>query len=116
MKFYNCHYIVTDAQGRITSGWSDGPHCDRDTTGAICINEQGGYQFRLFPDGEENPNLFTHDMIPLYKWDSENQKVLKRTDEEIKNDRQALPKPKPSAQEQMRADIDFLAALQGIVL
>lgn len=55
-------------------------------------------------------------MIPLYKWDSENHKVLKRTDEEIENDRQALPKPKPSAQEQIRADIDFLAALQGIVL
>lgn len=32
------------------------------------------------------------------------------------DDRQALPKPKPSAQEQIRADIDFLAALQGIVL
>lgn len=116
MKFYNCHYITTDAQSHITSGWSDGPHPDRDTTGAVCINDQGGYQFRLFPDGEENPNLFTHDMIPLYKWDSENQKVVKRTDEEIENDRQALPKPKPSAQEQMRADIDFLAALQGIIL
>ena len=23
--FYNKHYIVTDAQGRITDGWSDGP-------------------------------------------------------------------------------------------
>lgn len=115
-KFYNRHYITTDANRRITSGWSDGPLRDRDTTDAICINEQGGYQFRLFPGGEENPPLYTMDGIPLYKWDSENQKVVKRTNEEIENDRQALPKPKPSVQEQMRADIDFLAALQGIVL
>lgn len=116
MDYYNKHYITTDAQARIISGWSNGPHPDHDTTGAICINERGSYQFRLSPNGEENPNLFTVDMIPLYKWDSENQKIVKRTDEEIENDRQALPKPKPSAQEQLRADIDFLAALQGIVL
>lgn len=116
IEFYNKHYILIDIKNQIISRWSDGPEPTRDISNAICINEQGGYQFRLFPDGEENPNLFTFDMIPLYKWDSENHKVLKRTDEEIENDRQALPKPKPSAQEQIRADIDFLAALQGIVL
>lgn len=64
---YNRHYITTDAQSRITDGWSDGPHPDRDATGAICINEQGGYQFRLFPGGEENPPLYTMDGIPLYR-------------------------------------------------
>ena len=26
MNNYNKHYITTDAQGRITDGWSDGPH------------------------------------------------------------------------------------------
>ena len=66
---YNKHYITTDAQGLITSGWSDGPHPDRDATNAICINEQGGYQFRLFPGGEENPPLYTMDGVPLYRWD-----------------------------------------------
>ena len=64
---YNKHYITTDAQGLITSGWSDGPHPDRDATNAICINEQGGYQFRLFPGGEENPPLYTMDGVPLYR-------------------------------------------------
>lgn len=59
------HYIAIDAQGRITSGWSDGPQRDRDTTGAVCINEAGGYQFRLTPGGEENPPLYTEDGIPL---------------------------------------------------
>lgn len=112
--FYNKHYITTDVQGRIISGWSDGPHRDRDTTNAICINEQGGYQFRLTPGGEENPVLFTMDGVPLYRWDGE--QAVRRTGEEIEADRAAIPEPPPSAQEQMRADIDFLAAMQGVSL
>lgn len=84
-EFYNRHYITTDAQGCIVSGWSDGPHPDRDTTNAICINQQGGYQFRLFPDGEENPPLYAMDGVPLYRWDGE--RVMARTDEEIAADR-----------------------------
>ncbi len=92
--FYNKHYIITDTQSRITDGWSDGPHRDRDTAGAICINEQGGYQFRLLPDGEENPTLYTMDGIPLYRWDG---KPILRTDEEIEADRKARPEPEPNA-------------------
>ena len=113
-KFYNRHYITTDLQGHITSGWSDGPHPNRDTAGAICINEQGGYQFRLFPGGEENPPLYTMDGIPLYKWDGE--QAIPRTEEEIAADRAAIPEPPPSPQEQLRADVDFLAAMQGVSL
>lgn len=79
------HYITTDTQGRITSGWSDGPHPERDTTNAICINEQGGYQFRLFPGGEENPSLFGMDGIPLYKY--QNGEIILRDEEELKRDR-----------------------------
>ena len=82
---YNKHYITTDAQGLITSGWSDGPHPDRDATNAICINEQGGYQFRLFPGGEENPPLYTMDGVPLYRWAGES--AVPRTAEEIEADR-----------------------------
>ncbi len=84
-EFYNRHYIITDAQGRVTDGWSDGPHPDRDTAGAICINEQGGYQFRLFPGGEENPALYTMDGIPLYRWDGT--QAVRRRSEEIEADR-----------------------------
>lgn len=111
---YNRHYITTDTQGRITSGWSNGPHPDRDTSGAICINEEGGYQFRLFPSGEENPPLYTMDGIPLYRWDGE--AIVPRTEEEIAADRAAIPEPPPSPQEQLRADVDFLAAMQGVSL
>ncbi len=112
--FYNKHYIKVDERGRITDGWSDGPHPDRDTADAVCFNEQGGYQFRLFPGGEENPALYTMDGIPLYRWDG--QTVQLRADEEIGADRTAIPEPPPTAQEQLRADVDFLAALQGVSL
>lgn len=84
-SFCNKHYITTDAQGRITSGWSDGPRPNRDTANAICINEQGGYQFRLSPGGEENPALRTTDGIPLYKYDDG--QIVPRTEEELAADR-----------------------------
>jgi len=113
-EFYNHHYITTDAQGRITDGWSNGPHPERDTTGAICINEEGGYQFRLHPGGEENPPLYTMDGIPLYRWDRE--AIVPRTEEEIAAGRAAIPAPPPSEQERLRADVDYIAALGGITL
>lgn len=111
---YNRHYIAVDARDRIVYGWSDGSEPDRDTTEAICINEQGGYQFRITPEGEENPPIYTMDGIPLYRWDGE--QVVPRTEEEIAADRAAIPAPPPSAQEQLRADVDFLAAMQGVRL
>ena len=88
-EFYNKHYIKPDSYNRIIDCWSDGPHPDCDTADAICINEQGGYQFRLFPDGEENPSLYDAEGIPLYKWNR--QAVVKRTAEEIAADQSAIP-------------------------
>lgn len=113
-EFYNKHYITIDSQNRITAGWSDGPHPERDTSGAVCINNKGGYQFRLTPGGEENPPIYTMDGIPLYKWDGN--QAVKRTDDEIAADRAAIPAPPTTAQEQLRADVDFLAAMQGVSL
>lgn len=66
MEDYNKHYITVDGAGRITDGFSDAFRAPAD--GDICINERGGYQFRLFPDGEENPVLFGgEEMTPLYR-------------------------------------------------
>lgn len=112
--FYNKHYIEIDAQDCITDGWSDGPNGDRDTSSAFCINKEGGYQFRLFPDGEENPPLHTTDGIPLYEWDG--QAVRPRSEEEIEAERAAIPAPPPSELERLRADIDFLYAIGGVEL
>ena len=91
--FYSKHYILTDSTGCIIDGWSDGPQSGRDTAGAICINDQGGYQFRLDTGGEENPALRDMDGIPLYKWDGA--QVLPRTAEEMEADRAELPEPGP---------------------
>lgn len=92
MEMYNKHYITVDAESRITNGFSDAFR--QSTEADICINEQGGYQFRLFPGGEENPSLYDLDgMIPLYKWDGA--QIIQRTEEEIEADRAALPVPEP---------------------
>jgi hypothetical protein len=93
MEYCNKHYIVVDTQGRIVDGWSDGPHRGRPMDGAICINEEGGYQFRLYPNGPENPPLYTMDGLPLYKWDGE--AVIRRTEAEIAADQAALPGSPP---------------------
>ena len=106
-EIYNKHYIKPDSSNRIIDCWSNGPHPDRDTTNAICINEQGGYQFRFTPDGEENPFLYDADGIPLYKWDG--QAVVKRTAEEIAADRAAIPALPPSEMELLRQEVAKLS-------
>ena len=110
---YNKHYITIDPRGRITSGWSDGPHPSRDTTDAICINAEGGYQFRLFPGGEENPPLRTMDSIPLYRWDGE--QAIQRTEEEIAADRAAIPPSPhtPTAEERLDALENAMIVMMG---
>ena len=85
---FNRHYITIRSDGTITDTWSDGPRPDKDTSNAVCINEQGGYQFRFYPGGEENPSIYDMNGIPLYKWNGEN--VIPRTEEEIAADRAAL--------------------------
>jgi len=113
-EFYNKHYITIDDRGRITFGWSDGPYPNWDTAGAICIYDKGGYQFRLFPVGEENPALITMDGIPLYKWDGE--QVLPRTEAEIAIDRAAIPEPPPTEQERMEAQVTYTAMMTDTLL
>lgn len=113
-SYYNKHYITVDDQGCITDGWSDGPHPERDTAGAVCINEQGGYQFRLSPQGEENPSLWDMDGIPLYKW--EDGQVVTRSEEEIAADRANIPTPPPTAQERMEAQVTYTAMMTDTLL
>ena len=112
MNFYNKHFIKCREDGCIIDGFSDAFRAP--TEDAICINEQGGYQFRLFHDGEENPSLFDwNGMIPLYKWDGT--QAVERTEEELEADRAARPAPEPTEQEQLRADVDFLLAMGGVL-
>lgn len=109
------HYITVRGDGAVIDAWSDGPHPGKDTEGAVCVNDRGGYQFRLYPDGAENPPLFdVEDGIPLYKWDGE--QVTARTEAEIEAERALIPPPPPSAMERLRADVDFIALMQGVSL
>ena len=89
--YYN-HYITTDEKNCITDGWSDGPLPEKSSEGAILLDNKGGYQFRLCPDGEENPALYEWDhVVPLYVY--ENGAVRARTQAEIDADIAAVPIP-----------------------
>lgn len=90
MNFYNRHYITVDEENRIIRGFSDAFSQPSDTD--ICINERGGYQFRLFPGGRENPRLFDRGAVPvaLYRWDGSD--PVLRTAEELEADRAAAEK------------------------
>lgn len=66
MMFFNRHYIRIREDGCILDGFSDAFRQPQE--GAVCISEQGGYQFRLRPGGAENPQLLTEEGIPLYRW------------------------------------------------
>lgn len=69
MDYYNKHYIRADNENKILYGFSDA--FEQPQEGDICINEQGSYQFRLVPGGEENPQLFDEEGNPLYRWNGE---------------------------------------------
>lgn len=110
--FYYKYYITADDSGRITDGFSTA--FQNPETTDICINEQGGYQFRLFAGGEENPALFESHRVPIYKY--ENGAVSTRTAEEIQSDIDAIPAADPTIEEQNRADIDYIAIMMGVDL
>ncbi|MCL2751664.1 MAG: hypothetical protein FWE62_02795 [Firmicutes bacterium] len=63
---YCGHYIRVDGDDFIVYGFSTAFEAPVD--GDICIDERGGYQFRLVPGGVENPALHTEDGEPLYRW------------------------------------------------
>lgn len=111
----NKYYLKTREDGAIIDAFSDGPHHERNTDGYILFG-QGGYQLRLTINGkqtEENPNMYDMIGIPLYKWDGT--QIVARTKEEIEADRAAIPPAPPSEQEQLRADVDFLLAIGGLL-
>lgn len=110
--FYNQHFIEVDENGNIIKGWSDA--FAPATENAICINAQGGYQFRLWPEGEENPNLFTMDGIALYKWDG--QQVVVRTEEEIEADRANLVQPETVPTDHERLELLENAMLETLTM
>lgn len=107
-------YVQTDDRDRIT-------HCEggytigniTDFTGWVQIDEGAGDKYNLC-QSHYFDRIYTEDGIPRYKL--VDGQAVERTQEEIEADRAAIPAPPPTAQEQLRADVDFLAALGGVEL
>ena len=106
-------YIKTDDQGRVL-------HCEggyttpADLRDWIEIDEGTGDRYNLCQSHYFDVGLYTMDGIPRYRWDGS--QVHLRTDDEIEADRAAIPAPPPSEQEQLRADVDYIAAMTGVEL
>lgn len=80
------HYIKIDNNKRITKGFST--DFEEPQENDICINENGGRHFELL--GQINPSLLNMQGVYLYKY--ENGEITKRTEEEIGNDINEIPK------------------------
>lgn len=92
------HFVTVDkATWNILDGWSDGVSPGKVLTeNDICIREDGGYQFRLYPDGEENPPLTDADGIPLYQWSGRG--IVSRETAQISEERAAVAQQKQKAE------------------
>lgn len=118
----NRHYIRIDSASCIIEGWSDGPHNNRQPTNDdILLTDKGDYQFRLFPDGKENPALFDGlNDIPLYRWDGS--QVVPRSAEELDADRAAWMAEQeriaamPTREDKIEAQVAYTAMLTDTLL
>lgn len=105
-------YIRTDDMNRVIDISSDA--FLRDLNGWQKIDEGYGDKYHHAQGNYLDGTIYDMDGIPLYKWDGS--QVVKRTEEEIEEERAAIPAPPPSPQEQLRADVDFIAAMTGVML
>lgn len=101
-------YIRTDEKGSVISINSDA-FLD-DLTGWKKIDEGHGDKYAHAQNHYLDAPLYNMDCIPVYKWDGS--KVVPRTAEEIEADRAAILN-QPSAQEQLKVDVNFLLAIGG---
>ena len=111
------HYVRLDGDGNIVYGFSDAFEEAREGDVAIC--ENGGYQFRLRPDGEENPALTDGYGVPLYRYvpvvASESEPwldVRRRADWDVQADRSEISRQEPESREPTARDILELFAIQ----
>ena len=108
-------YVLTDDQSRIIrceGGYTTGNITDPENW--VQIDEGTGDRYNLCQSHYFEGGLYADDGIPRYKL--ADGQAVERTQEEIEADRAAIPAPPPTAQEQLRADVDFLAALGGVEL
>lgn len=104
-------YVQTDERGRITAVNSS---AFVSADWGMEIDQGYGDQYHHAQGNYFSQPIYTEDGIPRYKLVDGS--PVERTEEEIAADRASLPTPAPTAQEQLRADVDFLAAMQGVSL
>ena len=105
-------YIRTDSTGRVLEINSSAFLVD--TTGWTQIDEGWGDKYHHAQGNYLDGPLYTEDGIPRYKLDRG--RVAERTEEELAADRAAMPGPAPTAEEQLRADVDYIAVMTGVSL
>ena len=107
-------YVLADEQGRIIR--CEGGYTTSNITNPenwVQIDEGTGDRFNLCQSHYFQGGLYTEDGIPRYK--IQDGQPVERAEAEIAADRAAIVQP-VTPMEQMRADIDFLAAMGGIAL
>ena len=109
-------YVYTDEKSCITrceGGYTIGNI--KNFEGWTLIDEGNGDRYNLCQSHYFEGGLYTEeDGIPRYKL--ADGKAQERTEDEIAADRSAISASPPTVQEQLRADVDFLAAMQGVTL
>lgn len=106
-------YVQVDEKNcilRIEGGYTT----PADLTGWVQIDEGTGDRHNLAQVHYLDKPLYTTDGVPCYKL--VDGKAVERTEEEIAADRAALPAPAPTAEEQLRADVDYIAIMTGVSL
>ena len=83
------------------------------TEGWVEVDQGAGDRYHHAQGNYLPKPLYTKEGIPRYKL--ENGAVVERSQEELAADLAGLVEP-VTPMEQLRADVDFLAALQGVVL
>ena len=106
-------YVLADDQSRIIR-CEGGYTTPADLTGWVQIDEGTGDKYNLCQSHYFADGLYTADGIPRYRL--EDGKPVERTEEEIAADRAAMPGPAPTAEEQLRADVDYIAVMTGVSL
>ena len=105
-------YIQTDEHGCILR-CEGGYTTPSDLTDWTYIDEGTGDRYNLCQGNYFDGGLYTMDGIPRYRLDGT--QAVARTEEELEADRAARPEPEPTEQEQLRADVDFLLAMGGVL-
>ena len=100
---FNRHFIRIDEGNRIVGFFSDAFDVPPPQGGEadILINEKGGRHVRLTLDGaptHENPWELIRDEqgVPLLKRDAKGKEIVRRAEEEIQADIDAIPAPAPA--------------------